>query len=253
MPNTLNKFHAFNTNLDVGSINKILRAFHLATNTQLGKYLNLGGNRLSNQTLLAPGINIGAGYTRINPAGGSFIRAGNTVSVTLPSAHGYTNGQLVTITSSNIKTASGIKFVRVGNVVTVNLVAHGFNATHTVTISDTSQTSFQEAFKGTFTITKIDNDNFTYQTTGTGALIGTGLATISDSNFQEAFKGTFPITTTGNPNVFTYTTATSGALTGAGVSAIRTTTNINDGYYYYQLLTSSTRPGGAWNVVTNQP
>jgi len=258
MPNTLNKFHAFNTNLDVASIGKILKAFHLSTKAPTTqKYINLGGNRPADQTRLAPGTGTaGTGYTIINPVGGSFVRAGNTVSVTLPSAHGYANGQLVTITSQNVKTTPGSNFSRSGNTVTVTLTSHGFINGQNVTINDVSDTSFQAALKVTnVPITFISANSFSYTTPTSGSLIGTGLATISDANFQDAFKGTFPITTTANPNIFRYTTATTGALTGAGISAIRSAGSafIDNGFYYYQLLTSSTRAGGPWNIVTNMP
>lgn len=248
MPVTLGKFHAFNTDLSVAAIDKILKAFVDGGRNSGDRFVNLGGNRPLNGTPLVPSYT--GGITKNNP-GSNFSRVGTEVTVDL-SNHGYTLGQLVTVTSA-VKTTSGSNFSRVGNVVTVSLTSHGFANGQSVTISNEAETAFPAALTGTYTITLIGPDSFSYTTTGSGSLTGTGLATISDATFQGAFKGTFAVSAVVNANQFKYLTVSSGTLSGAGTATIRTTTTSTDGYAYYQNLTRVNRTGGPWNIVINQP
>jgi hypothetical protein len=154
-----------------------------------------------------------------------------------------------------VHTLSGLNFNRVGSTVTVTFPSHGFTDGQSVVIGDVSETSFQADFKGTFTISVTGLNAFTYTTTTSGTLVGTGMATISDNTFNSAFKGTFKITTSSN-SVFTYVTSSTTAITGAGTATLRSTTTATDGYAYYQTLTEykDTNPATTpWNVVINQP
>ena len=252
MPVTLGKFHAFNTNLTAAAIGRILKAFIDGGRVAGDRFINLGGKR-TNGTFLTPSF---TGGTIQNAPGTSFVRptGSKTVTVTLGGPHGYLTNQLVTITSA-VHTLSGLNFNRVGSTVTVTFPSHGFTDGQSVVIGDVSETSFQADFKGTFTISVTGLNAFTYTTTTSGTLVGTGMATISDNTFNSAFKGTFKITTSSN-SVFTYVTSSTTAITGAGTATLRSTTTATDGYAYYQTLTEykDTNPATTpWNVVINQP
>lgn len=253
MPGTLGKFHAFNTNLTEAAIDKILKAFVDGGRVSGDRFINLGGRR-TNGTLLTPSF---SGGTKKNTAGSNFNRpAGSkTVTVTNFDSHGYVTNQLVTITSA-VYTVSGVKFTRVGNTVTVDFPAHGFSNGQSIIVGDVSETSFQSEFKGTFTIIVGSNPNtFQYTTSTSGALAGTGMATISDNTFNNAFKGTFKVTRLSTSS-FSYVTSSTSAVTGSGTATLRSTTTSTDGYAYYQKLTEykDTTPATTpWNVVINQP
>jgi len=252
MPGTLGKFHAFNTNLTAAAIGRILKAFIDGGRVAGDRFINLGGKR-TNGTLLTPSF---TGGTIQNAPGTSFVRLAGSKTVTVSlNNHGYISNQLLTVTSA-VHTLSGVSFTRTGSTVTVTFPAHGFTNGQSLVIGDASETSFQADFKGTFTIVVGGDPNtFQYTTATSGALVGTGMATISDNTFNSAFKGTFKITRV-NDNVFTYVTSSTTAITGAGTATLRSTTTATDGYAYYQTLTEykDTVPATTpWNVVINQP
>jgi type IV pilus assembly protein PilY1 len=130
----------------------------------------------------------------------SIVRSGTTATVTTSGSHGFTTGDSITIsgatqdayngsfTITNVDathftytvpeypplTATGSYSVSVpgspqpinsitrsGTTVTVSQTSHGFITGQTVTISGANQA----AYNGSFGITKVDNDTFTYQVT----------------------------------------------------------------------------------------
>ena len=76
---------------------------------------------------------------------------------------------------NNFSTVDGSAFSRTGTLVTVNLSDHGLSDATVLTIGGT----IQSTFKGTYTISVISANTFTYNTATSGNITGTGDATLT--------------------------------------------------------------------------
>jgi hypothetical protein len=103
----------------------------------------------------------------------AFVTANKTTGTRILSLHG--NGNASPTSVGVIKTTlSGTAFSRSDTTVTVNSTAHGYVTGDYVTVKDIAETDFQ----GTFAITRINDNTFQYTTLTTGALTGSGTATL---------------------------------------------------------------------------
>jgi len=127
---------------------------------------------------------------------------------------------------------------RSGSVATVTLVAHGLNTSDVVNVSGADQAEYNVTNK---TITKIDNDSFTYTVSGTPATPATGTILVAGipgacdgASPYDTNDGTIYVTgsfdgTDGVSNVLTdstkdFTTACAGGNCGTGGYSVRNTT-----------------------------
>jgi hypothetical protein len=98
-------------------------------------------------------------------------------------------------------TTTGANFSRLGTTVTVNLTNHGYITGDWVTITSITEAAFQ----GTFSITRINNNQFTYTTVtssnitaGTGAAILRKTSTGNTSGFR-SYQNLALVSRTGGP------------------------------------------------------
>jgi hypothetical protein len=75
-------------------------------------------------------------------------------------------------------TFAGSNFVRVGNQVRAYVTGHGHTTGQIVTITGIGPTTSPAPFQGTFVVTRIDDNEFRYNTISSGSVIGTGTATM---------------------------------------------------------------------------
>lgn len=182
-------------------------------------------------------------------------KSGNAFVVTTTTAHGFTNGQAVVIQGNSVSSYNGTWTVQsagtntftisgptgnpgtgTGGTATVNagfidsttakavLPAHGFTSGQSVTIAGASPSQFN----GTFNITVVDADTFTYFISpaagaATGTITASGNTTTATATTSvnhgftpgssvtisgaspNGYNGTFTITSVPTPTTFTYT------------------------------------------------
>jgi len=144
----------------------------------------------------------------VNAILAAFVAANRTTGTRILNLGGRGNAvpssDGVTTTST-----SGANFSRSGILVTVNLTSHGYVNGDWVTITGITETAFQ----GTFVITKVSDNVFTYNTSSTGTITaGSGTAALRK-------------TSTGNTS----------------------------GFRSYQNLALVSRTGGPWTIIINFP
>ncbi|PKO60934.1 MAG: hypothetical protein CVU24_10870, partial [Betaproteobacteria bacterium HGW-Betaproteobacteria-18] len=199
----------------------------------------------------------------------SITRSGLTATVTTGANHGFLSGDTVTISGATQSEYNGTKTLivklsntsfsftvpeyppspatgsftasiagapqtvssisRSGTVATVNLAAHGFVTGQSVTISGATQS----AYNGTFTITKINNDSFSYTVVeGPRSPAGSGTAKVlANTKNIETYNN--------NPNP--------GVVRAAGSTLVTVTTTANHGFAASGTVTIS----GVMDPVTN--
>lgn len=201
----------------------------------------------------------------------SITRSGTTATVTTSSAHGFANGASVTISGATQPeydgtfsityisttqfkytvvenppaTATGsftvtvpgspqliTSITRSGTTATVTLNGHGFASGQSITITGATQAEYN----GTFTITKIDNDSFSYSVVeGPTSPAGGGTATVGATvRTIEAY--------TANPNP--------GVVRTAGSTTVTVTTTVNHGFSTGNLVTIANVKDSSGNVIT---
>jgi hypothetical protein len=87
----------------------------------------------------------------------------------------YYRWKKVVSDANNISSVNGSAFSRTGNLVTVNLTNHGLSNGTLLSIAGT----IQSAFKGTYAVSVINTNTFTYTTSTSGNITGTGDAILS--------------------------------------------------------------------------
>ena len=175
------------------------------------------------------------------------------------------NSGVFTYTLSEITTYSGVVAVT-GNIATVNYINHGFSTGHSVVVSGTGDANID----GTFNITVIDANTFTYVTNantayyGDAAVTGT-VATVTYNNHgftsgdyvivsgaaDANINGTFQITVV-DENTFTYETVSATSYYGNAIISARDTSfqflpQENGTSYDVQVID----PAGQQYTITN--
>jgi hypothetical protein len=103
----------------------------------------------------------------------AFVAANKTTGTRILNLHG--GGNAAPSSTGVIKTSlAGSAFSRVNTIVTVAAPTHGYITGDYITITDITEPDFQ----GTFSITKINDNSFRYTTVSSGALTGSGTATL---------------------------------------------------------------------------
>lgn len=109
----------------------------------------------------------------VNSILAAFVAANKTTGTRILNLHG--GGNAAPSSTGVIKTSlAGSAFSRVNTIVTVAAPTHGYITGDYITITDITEPDFQ----GTFSITKINDNSFRYTTVSSGALTGSGTATL---------------------------------------------------------------------------
>ena len=138
----------------------------------------------------------------------AFVAANKTTEERILNIGGPNNSVPSSIGMTRVQT-SGTNFSQSGTLVTVTLTNHGYVTGDWVTVTDIAETAFQ----GTFAITKVNDNVFTYTTLSTGTIAaGSGTVTLRK-------------TSTGNTS----------------------------GFRSYQNLALVSRTGGPWTITINFP
>ena len=111
--------------------------------------------------------------TAIDSLLSAFVVANKTTGTRILNLGGIGNAAPSSVGVSKLSLI-GNAFSRIGTTVTVNSGVHGYITGDWVTITDIAQV----AFRGTFIITRINDNVFQYTTISSGELIGSGIATL---------------------------------------------------------------------------
>jgi len=147
----------------------------------------------------------------INPAGvtpAGATESGNTITITTATPHGYTVGEIVTVSGVgvNVFSITPTGATETGNTVTITTtLPHGLSAGQTVVIAGVGV----NAYNGTFTVLPggLTANQFTYSDGAAPSQPSSGGGTVSPTASTAAvgYDGTVKITSVPSPTTFTYT------------------------------------------------
>jgi hypothetical protein len=133
----------------------------------------------------------------LSTIGAPIVRSGTTATITVPN-HGYDAGDTVHLY------ATEIPVTRSGTTATAKFSAHGFTTGNTITTTGIAPFAVTGA-----SVTRVDDDTFTFPVANSGATRGTILIPAPFAPTAAPFATSYTIQTVPNANTFTITVANS--------------------------------------------